>query len=220
MRHRAASQFHRHQLAGDHVPSSLPPIPKRLAGPTLVVLPIQPFDPSRPPSGHVSLSQLRRIGAVVVAWGRLENGINDLIWVINGKDMAAGRFDTQDLDITKLLSALQRAISTNLPGKSFENERKAITDIIKLVGEYKPSRNAIVHGTWATSRGKQGVLSLRFETTSDDRVTFEEFSTERMLAVEKFAADAAKNVLSLVYRLEALREKRFPRLPMGESNRP
>lgn len=108
---------------------SLPPIPPRLAAPKVERLPIQPPDKART-TGRVGAVQLRLIGAVAVAWARLEHVINDLIWTVNDNDIATGRLDTQDLDITKLLSALGKARSTNLPGPSFSNERKSIADLI------------------------------------------------------------------------------------------
>jgi hypothetical protein len=188
------------------MPSRLPPLPPLLDRPRIIQLPIQPFDPSRPINPEVSLAYLRRIGAVVVAWAKLENSINDLIWVINGKNLATGRFETQDLDLTKLLSALQRAISTNLPGDSFRNDRKSITDIIKVVSDYKVDRNSIVHGTWGRHRGKHGVCSLRFERTSDDAVTIEEFDIARLIAIEQIAVDGVRNCYFLISRLEASRE--------------
>jgi len=166
------------------------------------------------------MAQLRRIGAIVVAWGKLESAINDLIWTINGKDLAKGRFDTQDLDITKLLSALQKAVSTNLPGQSLQNERKAITDIIGYIGEAKSERNAVIHGTWGELNGTPVVGSLRFETTSKEFVTFEDYSPQRMLAIEQIALDATKNCYAIIYRLEALRKKPASQLRTGESTRP
>jgi hypothetical protein len=79
--------------------------------------------------------------------------LNDLIWTINDKDLATGRFDSQDLDTTKLLSALQKSISTNLPGPSLSNERKAITNLIDFVNNNKSERNAVIHGSWAEREG-------------------------------------------------------------------
>lgn len=157
----------------------------------------------------------------MVAWAKLEHSINDLIWVINGKDLASGRFDTQDLDITKLLSALQKAISTNLPGPTFQGERKTITDIINAINEFKADRNAVVHGAWGRHNGtRHGVCSLRFETTGAEFVTFEEFTPSRMHAIEKVAIDAIKSSYSIIKRLEALRGKSAEPRQTGEANPP
>jgi hypothetical protein len=182
--------------------------------------PIQPYDPNANRSGQLSLSQIRDVGAVVVAWGKLENSINDLIWVINGKDLATGRFDTQELDVSKLLSALQKAISTNMPGQSFSNLRKSITDIINVINQYKSERNSVVHGSWARHNGIPGVISLRFETTSNEFVTFETFTPDRMKAIKNVAISAIKNCHAVISRLEALRKTPSSQQTKDEPNRP
>jgi hypothetical protein len=94
-----------------------------------------------------------------------------------------------------------------MPGDSFRNERKSITDIINTVTDYKFQRNSIVHGTWGRHRDKHGICSLRFEHTSDEFVTFEEFEIDRLLAIERIAVDAARSCYALIARLEAPRSK-------------
>jgi hypothetical protein len=207
--HRVGAQFHPLRFRECRMPSSLPPIPPPLVTPQIVQLPISLPSPNDKPSGRVRLSTLRRIGAVIVAWGRLENTINDLIWTINGKTISGGRLDTQDLDITKLLAALQKAISTQMPGDRFKNERRSITDLISKINEFKGHRNAVVHGTWAELNGFPCVGSLRFETTHDDLITFEKFDHERLEAIEKVAANGIKNAMMMIVRLEALRNRPY-----------
>ena len=163
---------------------------------------------------------MRNIGAVVVAWAKLENAINDLIWVINGVGIVSGRLETQNLDLTKLLSSLQNAISTNMSGGSLRNERKSITDVIKTVNNYKYDRNSIVHGTWGRYKHIHGVCSLRFERKSDEFVTFEEFDLDRLRAIERIAVDGAKNCRAIISRLEASREKSASQEPRGGPIRP
>jgi hypothetical protein len=134
----------------------------------------------------------------------LENSINDLIWVINGKTISDGRSDTQDLDIKKLLSALQHSVSTKLGGSYLKAERKAITDIITTINKFKSDRNLVVHGTWGEVNGVPSVGSLRLETDHDNWVTFESFDHERLKILERAATDATKSVSILRVRLEAL----------------
>jgi hypothetical protein len=183
--------------------ASLPPIPPPIVAPQVEQGHPPPDDN---PSPRVRPSTLRLIGSVVVSWARLENAINDLIWTINGKALPDGRMETQDLDITKLLSALQRAVSTNMPGHSLQLERKAITDVINKINEFKSDRNAVVHGTWGELGNAIPVVgSLRFETTRNDVVMFESFDHDRLRAIEKIAFDAARNVTLLILRLESSR---------------
>lgn len=190
--------------------SSLPPIPPPITTPQIVQLPITPANPNERPTRFLRMSTLRKIGAVVVAWGRMENAINDLIWTINGKTMSSGRLDTQELDITKLLSALQKAISNNMPGDNLKNERKAITNIINKINEFKIDRNAVVHGTWAVLNHVPVVGSLRFESTHSECVTFESYDHTRLELIEKVAIEAATNAGKLIARIEALRKRPSP----------
>lgn len=190
--------------------SSLPPLPQPLELPKIVQLPIQPHDPRKKSTGRVGMAQLRRIGEVVVAWGRLESSLSDLIWTINGKDLSSGRFETQGLDISKLLSAIQKAVSTKLRGPSLENVRKAITNIMNTVNTAKSERNAVVHGTWGELNGQPVVGSLRFEPTSDEFVTFENYPPERMIAITEIAVKATKNTYAIISRLEAMQSLKPP----------
>jgi hypothetical protein len=183
-------------------------------------LPIQRHNPSEISTGRVGVVQLRWIGRVVVAWAKMEHSINDLIWVINGNSLESGRIETQNMDITKLLSALQKAVSVNLPDTSLKTLRQSITNIIEIINEKKVDRNAIVHGTWGEIDGKPIVGSLRFESTHPSYVTFEEYSPERMMDIAQTAINATKNIYAIILRLESLRGKSSPRPPTGESNRP
>jgi hypothetical protein len=141
-------------------------------------------------SGRVTMAQQRRVGAVAVAWAKLENSINDLIWTIQGKDLAAGRADTQSLDITKLLAALQTAVSRQLTDRPLKNER-----------------NLIIHGSWGEMDGLPVVGSLRLESGDPSLVTYEHYPPSRMYEIEKYALDATRNVSAIIERLESLREK-------------
>jgi hypothetical protein len=195
--------------------ASLPPIPPPIVPPHVDQGPPPPDDK---PSTRVRPSTLRLIGSVVVSWARLENIINDLIWTISGKVLTDGRLDTQDLDITKLLSALQRAVSTRMPGQSLQLERKAITDVINNINEFKSDRNAVVHAIWGELGNAVPVAgSLRFETTRNDFVMFESFDHDRLRSIEKIAFDAARNCTMLILRLEALRE-RPPQQPQRDES--
>jgi len=200
--------------------SLLPPIPPPLATPQIEQLPITPPNLADKPSPNVKLSTLRRIGAVVVAWGRLENAINDLIWTIDGKTISNGRFDTQELDISKLLSALQRSVSTKMPGQSLQNERKAITNLITIINEFKTYRNRVVHGTWAELNNIPVVGSLRFETTHNDFVTFESYDHDRLRVIEQVARDGTSTVGMFISRIESLRETLFQQQQTEQSKNP
>ena len=173
--------------------------------PRIVKLPIRPVGPNQLPSPRVSLEQKCRIGGVAVAWAALENSINDLIWIIGGKELASARLDTQNLDITKLLSALQTAVSTKLPGDALKSERQAITNLIQFVSRTKDERNLVIHGSWGELDGIPVAGSLRSPTDDPSLVTFEDFPQSRMESIERYAKDAVRNVVAIIVRLESLR---------------
>jgi hypothetical protein len=156
------------------------------------------------------MSQLRRIGDVVVAWAKLENSLNDLIWTVEGNTLETGRSATEDLHISSLLTALQNAMQRHLVGDKFKPERKAILNIINFVNEVKDERNMVVHGTWATFNGVPIVGSLRAATQEKTKVTFESYPADRMRDIRDFAILGIRNVTALIDRIEALRGIRLP----------
>jgi hypothetical protein len=180
------------------------PIPQPLTPPIITRYP-----PSslliRGVSPKVRPCHLRHIGAVVVAWAKLENSINDLIWTIKGHTLETGRESTEELQINKLLTALQNAMQEYLIGDKMKPERKAILNIIEYVNASKEERNMVVHGTWAEINSEPVVGSLRAYTPTKDRVTFEQYPITRMLDIENYAVAAVNNVIALISRLESLR---------------
>lgn len=175
--------------------------------------------PSPLPSGsfdfspRVRLLQLRRIGLVAVCWAKLENCLNDLTWTIQGKDLATGRTQTEDLDISHLLVTLQNAMQTHLVGQKFLNERRAIVNLIEFVNATKSERNIVIHGTWAEASGIPVVGSLRADTPHLGLVTFESYPWYRLEQIASYATQANRMAQALIARLESSRGKPSPQHP-------
>ncbi len=182
-----------------------PPIPAPLTIPIVTRQPLEPTPVSGRLSRDVGTSQLRRIGEVVVAWAKLENSLNDLIWTVEGKTLETGRSATEDLHISSLLTALQNAMQRHLVGDKFKPERKAILNIITFVNEVKDERNMVIHGTWATFNGIPIVGYLRANTQEKSKVTFESYPADRMRDIRDFAISGIRNVTALIDRIEAFR---------------
>lgn len=182
-----------------------PPVPAALIIPVTNRYPIKPPPGSGRLSRDVGMSQLRRIGEVVVAWAKLENSLNDLIWTVEGNTLETGRSATEDLHVASLLTALQNAMQRHLVGDKYKPERKAILNIIEFVNEVKDERNMVVHGTWATFNGIPIVGSLRANTQEKNKVTFESYPADRMREIRDYAISAIRNVTALIDRIEALR---------------
>lgn len=188
------------------------PSPPLLEIPTIQrarVLPPGTFDFSP----RVTMSQLRKIGAVAVAWAKLENCLNDLTWTIQGKDLAAGRTQTEDLDISRLLVALQNAMQTHLIGPKFSNERRSIVNLIEYVNATKSERNIVIHGTWAEASGIPVVGSLRADTPHPGLVTFESYPGYRLDEIRSYATNANATGQAIISRLESLRRTPSPQRP-------
>jgi hypothetical protein len=179
--------------------------------PPLLDIPVISFGPPLPSesakfSPKVRSSQLRRIGVVAVYWARLESCLNDLTWTVQGKNLVTGRTLTEDLDITRLLNALQNAMQTHLIGQKFSNERRSITNLITFVNATKHERNIVVHGTWAELNGNPVVGSLRSDTPHPSLVTFESCPWHRLDEIASYAIDAISVAKTLTSRLESLQQ--------------
>ena len=181
-----------------------PPIPEPLALPPARRTAYVPTNHALM-SAEMSPSHYRSIGEVIVRWGRLENCLNDLTWTIQGKTLETGRTSTQDLQISRLLVALQNAMQDHLKGDRLKRERKAILNLIAFVTETKADRNLVVHGTWASYDGAPIVGSLKADTPQPDLVTFESVSEERLNEISNFAVQAVAYATLLIERIEASR---------------
>lgn len=182
------------------------PIPSPLEPPILRRSTVQPPPNSGPISPNVSQNQLQLIGAVAVAWAKLENALNDLTWTVQSRRLGDGRAETEDLQITKLLTALKNAMQKHLSGLQFAQERKSIHNLISFVSKTKHERNIVIHGTWASLGSMPIVGSLRVETPDPSLVTFEHYPQERMESIEQYALSATNNAKKLTLRLESLLE--------------
>lgn len=191
------------------MPAPLPPLLEIPAVPRTRMIPPGTFKFSP----EVSMSQLRRIGAVAVAWAKLENCLNDLTWTIQGKDLEGGRTQTEDLHISRLLVALQNAMQTCLVGQKFSNERRAIFNLIEYVNATKSERNIVIHGTWAQASGIPIVGSLRADTPHPGLVAFESYPGFRLDEIKSYAIKANAMGRAITSRLESLRETPSPQLP-------
>jgi hypothetical protein len=134
---------------------------------------------------------------------KLENVLNDPIWTIHGKDLSSARILTQDLQITRILAELQKAMEGHLKGDKYKPERKAISNLMELINNMKEERNLIIHGSWAEMDGKEVVGSLRSDTPDPSLVTYDHFPPKRLLEAEMAAIQANQNAAGLIGRLEA-----------------
>jgi hypothetical protein len=180
------------------------PLPSPLAIPKIARAEVVPTRPGACPSPNLSDSELCAIGAVVVSWAKLENSINDLIWVIQGRALATGRVETENLQLSALLTRLQNSMQAKLIGDRFKPERKAIVNLIDYLSATRFERNLVIHGTWAEMDGQPIVGSLKADTTDASLVTFEQYPVSRIREIEGYARSATKNMLAIIQRIESL----------------
>jgi hypothetical protein len=168
-----------------------------------------PFSPFATP--RVSMMQERLIGRVVVVWAKL----NDLIWAIQGKEMADGRSETERMQITPLIGTLRKLVKDVLVPKGMTDESSRITALLDEIDNIKNRRNLIVHGSWGEIHGVAAVGSLRTKTDDSNNVIYEDWIPTDMIAFAAQTARCRDEALSLVERIETLRGKQPWQSPLG-----
>jgi hypothetical protein len=179
--------------------------PKSLLQPTFY-----PFATPR-----VSMMQERLIGRVVVVWAKLEGILNDLIWAIQGKEMADGRSETERMQITPLIGTIRNLVKDVLVPKGMLDESIQTTALLDEIDNIKNQRNLIVHGMWGEIHGIAAVGSLRIKTADPNNVIYEDWPSTRMVAFADQTARCRDDALKLVERIETLRGKPLWRSPLG-----
>jgi hypothetical protein len=139
-----------------------------------------PIQPAREDDGFrtaVAMKHEKLIGRFVVAWSKLENAIDDLIWHLLDLPVEYGRVITTRLDATgkiRILKALGDLTYT-------ESERSALNETIGKIELLKDDRNFIIHGTWGTSKLDNEPLALSLRPKSDpSKIIGETFPEARM----------------------------------------
>jgi hypothetical protein len=129
-----------------------------------------PFYPFAKP--RVSMMQERLIGRIVVVWAKLEGMLNDLIWAIQGKEMADGRSETERMQIRDLIKTLRSLVKDILIPEGMFDESAQTTALLDQIEDIKNQRNLIVHGMWGEIRGIAAVGSLRTKTDDLNNVIY------------------------------------------------
>lgn len=130
----------------------------------------------------IPMSQERLIGRVVVAWSKLEDQMQALIWAFLGLEDEIGRIVTCRLDATYKLTMLRDLGSKLLASEEFEKFRESLKNIQDLYAE----RNFIAHGSWGTTiknhKPFAGSLKKKVPPLEGDpeNIIFEAFPPERM----------------------------------------
>jgi hypothetical protein len=161
------------------------------------------------------MMQERLIGRVVVVWAKLEGMLNDLIWVIQGKEMADGRNETERMQITPLIGTLRKLVKDVLDPEGMIAESSRIMALLDEIDNIKNRRNLIVHGSWGEIHGIAAVGSLRTKADDPNNVIYEDWIPTDMIAFAARTARCRDEALSLVERIETLRGKQPWQSPLG-----
>jgi hypothetical protein len=172
-----------------------------------------PFYPFATP--RVTMMQERLIGRVVVVWAKLEGMLNDLIWVIQGKEMADGRTETDRMQITRLIETLRNLVRDVLVPEAMLDESTRTTALLDEIDNIKKQRNLIIHGMWGEIHGIAAVGSLRAKTDDPNNVVYEYWPPTSMIAFADQTARCRDEALRLVERIETLRGRSLWRSPLG-----
>jgi hypothetical protein len=148
------------------------------------------------------MRQTRLIGRVVVAWSKLEAAMHELVWAFVGIDVESGRILTDRQDSARLVIML-RALCDLYRDLQNDEERSHLLEVLNIIEQRRVDRNAIAHGAWATLDGKPIAASLRYRTDDLSEVITEEYSTERMYAIEADIIRCMINLDQAAMRLSA-----------------
>jgi hypothetical protein len=152
----------------------------------------------------ISEEQERLIGKAIVAWSKLENAMQDVIWAFLGLEMNDGRVVTGRLDAIFKMNMLEGLAPSRLDEAELDNFLKVIDTMRFLYGE----RNIIAHGSWGTLEpdGIPIAASLKFvvDTSKGAKpsdVICEHFPKERMNGIIGgiyFMIDALGKLLNIL----------------------
>lgn len=139
--------------------------------------PVKEFRPDQHFSGDIPEDHYDLTGRIIIAWGKLEAALEDLIWHFLDLSDDDGRIITARLDTRPKLEML------NVLAKRYLAPRKAtkLCNVLSLIGELQADRNFIVHGNWGTifPENVPAAMSLRPKTPPGTIMT-ETFPKGRM----------------------------------------
>ena len=158
--------------------------------------PIKPLAPGSDVEEGVTPEHERLVGQVIIAWGKLEAALDNIIWSIFKLKIEYGRIITNRLDVTGKCQMLRSLAPLALSDPDAADLIEVITDI----ESWKDARNMIAHGMWGTAvpSGHPVVLSLR-PKHAPTSVVGETFPAEKMAHIA-FAIDSLKDDLRRFYR--------------------
>ena len=124
--------------------------------------PVKEFRSDQHFTGDVLEDHYNSTGRVVIAWGKLEAALEDLIWHFLDLSDDDGRMITARLDARPKLEMLNVLAKRYLAPRGAADLRK----VLSLIGELQADRNFIVHGNWGTifPENVPAAMSLRPKT--------------------------------------------------------
>jgi hypothetical protein len=139
-----------------------------------------PLHPTDDLMHGVSPIQERLIGRLIVQWGYVEAGLNDVIWRLLKLHVEDGRALTTRMDAVTKIAILRKIAPRYLEGEALTEFLK----VMKLADDVRDDRNFIAHGNWGTapSDGVALALSLRGKADPGEVKTLRSRSVASALA--------------------------------------
>jgi len=181
----------RHEV--DHMAKS-PKTPRPKKGPIIPAQEGQYFD------GTVGMRHERLIGRVVIAWGKVENALEDFIWQLLGLKIEIGRIITGRLDAVSKIRWIRQLSEITIREEKLHLLSRLLDDIDIL----REDRNLIMHASWGRDGDDVAIaLSLKQTPLKPDEVVSEPFSDRRLWAL-------SHNIDATRLRLLILMNELFP----------
>jgi len=175
--------------------------------------PVRPFRADQRFDPTVPDKTCDEAGRIIIAWSRLEAGLDDLVWHFLDLSDNDGRQVTARLD-ARSKGQMLRPLGARYLASA---EAAYFNELLNRVGDLQANRNFIAHGIWGTIQPENVAIamSLRPEATLGE-IMSETFPSPRM---EDILADIGRVIHELVKFRDALASLRQrsvkPLLPSG-----
>jgi hypothetical protein len=129
------------------------------------------------------MEQERRLGRLCMTWARIEDAMQEILWILLNVPLEDGRVMTAGADANRKLQWLGGFANKHLTGE----ELQSLKTILARIDEVRQDRNFAVHGSWGTiePEGIPICFSVKEKSPDPTRVMAESFPRERMMQITR-----------------------------------
>jgi len=150
------------------------------------------------------------VGRVIVAWGRLEAALEELIWYFLDLPIDDGRVVTSRLDARTKIEMLRSFGPRHLADET----NPQFSYLLNRISDLKDDRNFVAHGLWGTFQPENIPMALSTRPAAPlGEVIGETFPPHRMAAIYEGISAALDDLVTVRDALAASRQRQ-PRQPL------